>query len=137
MIRGFTCGAFDLLHPGHVLLLDWARAQCDYLIVGLHTNPTYDRPIDKAPPIQSVFERWIQLRSHWAVDEIIPYDTERDLENLLASLDLQVRVLGDDYATAPTFTGREICQTRGIQIRYAPRQHSYSSTDLRHRLRQG
>jgi len=135
MIRGFTCGTFDLFHPGHVLLLEWARTHCDYLLVGLQTNPTHDRPHDKEPPVQSMFERWIQLRAHRAVDEIVPYDTERDLENLLASLDLHVRFLGDDYATAKTFTGREICQSRGIQVMYAPRRHSYSSTELRRRLR--
>lgn len=137
MITGFTCGAFDLLHPGHILLLNWARTQCDHLIVGLHTNPTLDRPTEKELPVQSVFERWLQLQAVRSVDTIIPYDTERDLENLLASLDIQIRILGEDYITAKNFTGRDIGQKRGIKVLYAPRLHSYSSTELRNRLRKG
>ena len=82
---GFTCGAFDLLHPGHLHLLDWAKQHCDYLIVGLHTDPTIDRPTEKDRPVQSVFERWAQLNAVHSVDEIIPYETERDLRNLLAT----------------------------------------------------
>lgn len=137
MTTGFTCGAFDLLHPGHILLLEWARAHCDRLIVGLHTDPTLDRPDEKTRPIQSTFERWLQLRAVRSVDEIIPYDTERDLENLLASLDIQIRFLGDDYTTRKEFTGRAIGVQRGIAVLYAPRLHSYSSTELRNRLRLG
>lgn len=132
---GFTCGAFDLLHPGHLLLLEWARTRCDRLIVGLHTDPTIDRPTEKERPVQSVFERWLQLRAVRYVDEIIPYDTERDLENLLASLNIQTRFLGDDYAYHKDFTGREIGAKRGINVLYAPRHHLYSSTELRQRIR--
>jgi glycerol-3-phosphate cytidylyltransferase len=134
MVTGFTCGAFDLLHPGHILLLEWSRAHCDRLIVGLHTNPAIDRPDQKNRPIQSMLERWVQLRAVRYVDEIIPYDTEHDLENLIATLDIQVRFLGDDYAIKRDFTGRDIGTKRGISILYAPRLHSYSSTELRERL---
>ena len=137
MTTGFTCGAFDLLHPGHLFLLEWSRSHCDRLIVGLQTNPTIDRPDEKHPPVQSVFERWVQLRAVRYVDEIIPYDTERDLENLIASLDIQIRFLGDDYSLRKDFTGRAIGAKRGMNILYAPRHHSYSSTDLRARLQKG
>lgn len=134
MTRGFTCGAFDLLHPGHILLLEWARNHCDHLIVGLHTNPAIDRPQQKVVPVQSTAERWLQLRAVKYVDEIIPYDTELDLENLIGSLDIQVRILGDDYKGL-NFTGQDICTVKKISILYAPRYHSYSSTELRRRLR--
>lgn len=131
---GFTCGAFDLLHPGHLDLLEWSRHQCDYLVVGLHTNPTLDRPTEKESPVQTVFERWFQLKSVENVDEIIPYDTEHDLCNLLAMLNLNVRILGSDYINRPV-TGDDICRVRGIEIVYAPRLHTFSSTELRNRLR--
>lgn len=137
MTNGFTCGAFDLLHPGHLHLLEWARNRCDKLIVGLHTDPTIDRPATKESPVQTTFERWQQLKAVRAVDEIIPYDTEEDLINLLAILDIQIRFLGDDYLHVEPFTGQDICQQRNIEILYAPRKHSYSSTKLRRRLQQG
>ena len=131
---GFTCGAFDLLHPGHLHLLDWAKQHCDYLIVGLHTDPTIDRPTEKDRPVQSVFERWAQLNAVHSVDEIIPYETEHDLRNLLATQPITVRFLGSDYEHRGV-TGEDICIARHIDVLYAPRLHDYSSTEMRRRLR--
>lgn len=135
MIRGFTCGAFDLLHPGHLHMLSWAKTHCDYLVVGLHTDPTIDRPNHKHKPVQSTFERWSQLRALTCVDEVIPYDTERDLENLLATIDISVRILGSDY-NGRDITGHKICESRKISTIYTPRLHDWSSTELRQRTRQ-
>jgi glycerol-3-phosphate cytidylyltransferase len=132
--NGFTCGAFDLLHPGHVHFIHEARKQCDYLIVGLHTDPTIDRSGSKNKPIQTVFERYLQLDGLSCVDLIVPYDTERDLVNMMATLDIQVRFVGTDY-DGKKITGEDICGQRGIDILYIPRLHDFSSTSLRERLR--
>lgn len=132
-VMGFTAGAFDLCHPGHVLLIRAARNQCDKLIVGLHTDPTIDRPYTKEKPVQSSYERYVQLsgllREH---DEIIPYDTEGDLLNMLNSLKPQLRFIGSDYYCAE-FTGKDI---PGIKNIYVNRSHTHSSTELRARLRE-
>jgi glycerol-3-phosphate cytidylyltransferase len=133
--KGFTCGAFDLLHPGHIHFIHEARKQCDFLIVGLHTDPTIDRPESKNKPIQTVFERYLQLDGLSCVDLIVPYDTERDLTNMLATLDIQVRFVGTDYV-CKQITGEDICGQRGIDIVYIPRLHDFSSTSLRERLKQ-
>jgi glycerol-3-phosphate cytidylyltransferase len=132
--NGFTCGAFDLLHPGHVHFIHEARKKCDFLIVGLHTDPTIDRPGSKNKPIQSVFERYLQLDGLSCVDLIVPYDTERDLVNMMATLDIQVRFVGTDY-DGKKITGEDICGQRGIEVSYIPRLHDFSSTSLRDRLR--
>ena len=132
--NGFTCGAFDLLHPGHVHFIHEARKRCDFLIVGLHTDPTIDRPESKNKPIQSVFERYLQLDGLSCVDLIVPYDTERDLVNMMATLDIQVRFVGSDY-DGKKITGEDICDQRGIEVSYIPRLHDFSSTSLRERLR--
>jgi glycerol-3-phosphate cytidylyltransferase len=135
MITGFTCSAFDLLHPGHIVMLEECKNNCDYLIVGLHTDPTIDRPNDKQRPVQSVFERYVQLTGCKFVDKIIPYDTEKDLENMVATLPINIRFLGDEYKSVP-FTGKDICEYRGIKIFFnSPRIYSYSSTDLRKRAK--
>jgi len=132
---GFTCSAFDLLHPGHLVMLEECKNNCDYLVVGLHTDPTIDRPDTKQRPIQSTFERWVQLDSCRWVDKIIPYDTEKDLENLLSTLKIDVRFIGDEYREK-NFTGKNICEKRGIEIFYnAARLHSFSSTAMRNRLK--
>jgi glycerol-3-phosphate cytidylyltransferase len=133
--NGFTCGAFDLLHPGHVHFIHGARKKCDFLIVGLHTDPTIDRPGSKNKPIQSVFERYLQLDGLSCVDLIVPYDTERDLVNMMATLDIQVRFVGTDYERK-RITGEDICGQRGIDILYIPRLHDFSSTSFRERLKQ-
>jgi len=129
---GFVCGTFDLLHAGHVILLETIRKQCDYLKVGLQTNPHLDRP-EKNPPVQTIYERYIQLRALPAVDGIIPYDTERDLLNLLATQDINTRFLGDD-ASPTSYTGYGICMSRGIKVVFIPRLHTFSSSDLRERV---
>ena len=132
MIIGFTCGAFDLLHPGHIAMLAECREKCDYLIVGLHTDPSIDRQT-KNKPIQSTFERWMQLNACVHVSEIIPYDTEEDLVNLLATLDMKYRFIGADHIGG-YITGKDVCNKRGIEIIYNERYHNYSSSELRKRL---
>ena len=129
---GFTCSTFDLLHAGHVVMLEEAKRHCDYLIVGLQTDPTIDRP-DKNTPIQSVVERQIQLAAVKYIDEIVMYTTEQDLEDLLLTLPINVRIIGDEYKTRP-FTGKAICKDRGIKMVYNGRDHSFSSTSLRKRV---
>ena len=129
---GFTCSTFDLLHAGHVVMLEEAKRHCDYLIVGLQTDPTIDRP-DKNTPIQSVVERQIQLAAVKYIDEIVMYATEQDLEDLLLTLPINVRIIGDEYKTKP-FTGKAICKDRGIKMIYNGRDHSFSSTSLRKRV---
>lgn len=132
MVVGFTCSAFDLLHAGHVQMLREAKAQCDYLICGLQTDPTIDRP-NKNKPIQTVVERYTQLKAVGYVDEIIPYSTEQDLIDILSMYDIDVRVLGDEYRDVD-FTGKNICEKRGIQLYYNKRDHRFSSSDLRKRV---
>lgn len=125
---GFTCGAFDLLHAGHVLMLAEAKSQCEWLIVGLHTDPTIDRP-SKNKPIQSVFERYVQLKAVKYVDDIIPYDTEADLLSLLSNYHIDVRIIGEDYRDK-NFTGKDL----PIPVHFNKRKHNFSSTELRNRL---
>ena len=129
---GFTCSTFDLLHAGHVAMLEEAKHHCDYLIVGLQNDPTLDRP-DKNAPIQSIVERQIQLAAIKYVDEVVIYNTEQDLEDLLLTLPIDVRILGDEYKTKD-FTGKAIAKARGCKIIYNGRDHSFSSTSLRKRV---
>lgn len=126
---GITFSAFDLLHAGHVRMLEEAKMHCDYLIVGLQTDPTIDRP-EKNKPTQSVVERYIQLKACKFVDEIIPYTTEQDLEDILQALPIDVRVLGDEYKNS-NFTGREYCENMGIELVFNKRNHRFSSSGLR------
>lgn len=128
MTIGFTASACDLLHTGHIAMLEEAKTQCDYLVVGLHTDPTIDRP-EKNKPIQSTFERFIQLKGCKYVDDIIPYDTEGDLLNLLEILQPDVRIIGEEYRNK-YFTGKEL----PIPLYYNKRQHNYSTTSLRKRI---
>jgi glycerol-3-phosphate cytidylyltransferase len=130
---GFTCGTFDLLHAGHVAMLRECASQCDVLIVGLHTNPSIDRP-NKNAPIQSMYERYLQLESCKYVDKIIPYDTEQDLLNLLSIEKIDVRFLSEEYENT-NITGEDICDQRGIEIIYNSRKHNYSSSELRERMK--
>lgn len=129
---GFTAGAFDLLHPGHLFFLKSCAERCDQLIVGLHTDPTIDRP-SKNKPLQTVYERWYQLVSTQWVDQVVPYETEKDLENLLLTLDINIRFLGWDYIDQ-SITAKWVCDQRNIDINYIPRSHQWSSTELRGRL---
>lgn len=126
---GITFSAFDLLHAGHVKMLEDAKAQCDYLIVGLQTDPTLDRP-EKNRPTQTVVERYIQLKACKFVDEIVPYATEQDLEDILRSFKIDVRIIGEEYKEK-NFTGREYCEEKGIELYYNCRDHRFSSTSLR------
>ena len=132
---GFTCSTFDLLHAGHILMLAEAKQICDYLIVGLQTDPTIDRPDVKNKPVQSVVERYVQLSAVKFVDEIIVYDTEKDLEDLLMFLPINHRIIGEEYRDKP-FTGKNICEDRGINIIYNSRKHRFSSSELRQRTYQ-
>ena len=126
---GITFSAFDLLHAGHIKMLEEARRQCDYLIVGLQTDPTLDRP-DKNRPTQTVVERYIQLKGCRFVDEIVPYATEQDLEDILKSFKIDVRIIGDEYREKQ-FTGREYCESKGIAFYFNTRDHRFSSSSLR------
>jgi glycerol-3-phosphate cytidylyltransferase len=129
---GFTCSTFDLLHAGHVVMLEEAKRHCDYLIVGLQIDPTLDRN-HKNAPIQSIVERQIQLSAIKYVDEIVIYNTEADLEDLLLTLPINVKVMGEEYK-GKDFTGKQICKDRGIKLVYNGRDHSFSSTSLRKRV---
>jgi glycerol-3-phosphate cytidylyltransferase len=129
MRTGITFSAFDLLHAGHIKMLEEAKSKCDYLIVGLQTDPTLDRP-NKNKPIQTVVERYIQLKGCKFVDEIVPYATEQDLEDILKSFQIDMRIVGDEYAVKD-FTGRTYCEEKGIELYFNTREHRFSSTSLR------
>ena len=131
---GFTCSTFDLLHAGHITMLEEARRQCEFLIVGLQNDPTLDRPDEKNPPVQSLVERQIQLSAVKYVDEIVIYNTEEDLCDLLLTLPIDVRILGVEYSDSE-FTGRQICESRGIKCFFNKRDHSFSSSSLRNRVK--
>lgn len=126
---GITFSAFDLLHAGHIKMLEEAKRQCDYLICGLQTDPTLDRP-EKNKPVQTVVERYIQLKACSFVDEVVPYATEQDLEDILRSFHIDVRILGDEYKEK-NFTGRAYCEEKGIELYYNTRDHRFSSSGLR------
>jgi glycerol-3-phosphate cytidylyltransferase len=130
---GFTCSTFDLLHAGHITMLKEAKNQCEYLICGLQTDPTIDRPNSKNKPIQTLVERWIQLEAVKYVDEIVVYQTEKDLEDLFLTLNMDVRIVGEEYRNT-NFTGKDICEQRGIELYYNKREHSFSTTELRERI---
>lgn len=133
MIIGFTCSTFDLFHAGHIIMLKEAKQQCDYLIVGLQTDPTIDRPDTKNKPVQSMFERFVQLEACKYVDEVIPYSTEKELVDILLSYPINVRVLGNEYENK-NFTGRQECINLGIKFYFNKRNHSFSTTELRQRV---
>lgn len=130
---GITFSTFDLLHAGHIAMLADAKNRCDYLIAGLQTDPTIDRPDTKNKPVQSIVERQIQLAACRYVDEIVVYQTEKDLCDILLTLPIDVRILGIEYADKD-FTGKDICAHRMINIIYNSRDHSFSSSSLRKRV---
>jgi glycerol-3-phosphate cytidylyltransferase len=132
MIIGFTASAFDLLHSGHIMMLREAKQQCDYLICGLQIDPSIDRP-DKNKPIQSVVERHTQLSAVRYVDEIVPYLTETDLEDILEMYPIDIRILGEEYKDKD-FTGRDICKSREIKLYFNARDHRFSTSELRKRI---
>jgi glycerol-3-phosphate cytidylyltransferase len=131
-VIGLTCSTFDLLHSGHVMMLREAKSQCDYLIVGLQTDPSIDRP-EKNKPVQTIVERYVQLSAVKYVDEIVVYQTEQDLQDILEMFPIDVRILGEEYRDKD-FTGREICKKRGIQLHFNKRDHRFSSSGLRKRV---
>jgi len=126
---GFTASCFDLFHAGHIMMLREAKRQCEYLIVGLQTDPTIDRPT-KNKPVQSVFERFVQLDACKYVDEIVVYATEKDLMDILLSYPIDVRILGDEYKDKD-FTGKDI---KGMEFYFNTRKHSFSTSELRQRV---
>ena len=129
---GITFSTFDLLHAGHILMLAESKQICDYLIVGLQIDPSIDREA-KNKPVQSIVERYVQLKAVKFVDEIIVYQTEKDLEDLLMFLPISIRIIGEEYRDKH-YTGKEICEQRGIKIYYNERKHSFSTTELRKRV---
>lgn len=131
---GITFSTFDLLHAGHVKMLEEAKSVCDYLIVGLQLDPSLDRP-EKNSPSQSIIERYIQLKACKHVDEIVPYVTEQDLEDILRAFRIDVRILGEEYKDQP-FTGRSYCEEKGIAFYFNRRDHRFSSSGLRVQVKQ-
>lgn len=126
---GFTCSCFDLLHAGHIKMLQDARNQCDFLVIGLQSDPTLDRPLEKNKPIQSLEERRVQIAGIRYVDAIVDYSTEAELYNLLKELHPDVRILGTDWQNKP-FTGHQL----PIQIHWHIRNHPWSTSSLRERI---
>jgi glycerol-3-phosphate cytidylyltransferase len=127
--RGITASTFDLLHAGHILMLKEAKSVCDYLIVALQVDPTIDRPT-KNQPVQSFYERWVQLSAVRYVDEVIPYSSESELLTILQNYNIDIRILGDEYEHK-MFTGRDL----HMEYHYNKRTHGYSSTELRERIK--
>ena len=131
---GITFSTFDLFHAGHVKMLEEAKRQCDFLIVGLQLDPSIDRP-GKNKPVQGLVERYIQVKGCKHVDEIVPYVTEQDLEDILRSFKIDVRIIGEEYREKG-FTGKEYCSQKGIEIYYNARDHRFSSSGLRNEVKE-
>jgi glycerol-3-phosphate cytidylyltransferase len=130
---GITFSSFDLLHAGHVMMLKEAKKQCDYLIVGLQLDPSLERS-NKNAPAQSIIERYIQLKGSKYVDEIIPYVLEQDIQDILQSFKIDVRIIGEEYKSID-FTEKEYCTKKGIEIYYNSRGHRFSSSEIKTRLK--
>jgi len=126
---GITFSTFDLFHAGHIKMLEEAKSNCNYLIVGLQLDPSIDRP-EKNKPVQTIVERYVQVKSCKYIDEVVPYVTEQDLIDILSSFKIDVRIIGDEYINKD-FTGKEYCKTKGIDIYYNKREHRFSSSALR------
>ena len=129
---GFTCGAFDLCHAGHIQMLQEARGRCDYLICGLHVDPSAERE-SKSTPIQTIVERYIQLMAVKYVDEVVPYCTETDLLDIFTAFPIDIRIIGEEYKNVE-FTGKTLCRELGIEVYFNTRSHRFSSTNLRDQL---
>ncbi|MBN97476.1 MAG: glycerol-3-phosphate cytidylyltransferase [Flavobacteriaceae bacterium] len=130
---GITFSTFDLLHAGHIKMLEEAKRVCDYLIVGLQLDPSIDRA-EKNAPTQTIIERYIQLKGCIHVDEIVPYVTENDLLDILQSFKIDVRIVGDEYIEKQ-YTGRTYCEEKGIEVYYNSRDHRFSSSGLRKQVK--
>lgn len=133
-VVGITFSTFDLLHAGHIAMLREAKEQCDHLICCLQVDPSLDRP-EKNSPVQTLVERWTQLQGVKYVDEIIPYQSEQDVEDILQLFNIDIRIIGSEYKHGK-FTGRAICAARGIEIFFNKRDHRFSSSDLRERVKE-
>jgi len=129
---GITCSTFDLLHAGHIIMLEECKKYCDYLICALQVDPSVDRP-EKNKPIQSLVERYIQLDAVQYVDKIIPYNNEEELKTIFSSLDIDVRIIGEEYKDQ-NFTAKDICMKRNIRFVYNKRDHDFSTSSLRKRI---
>jgi len=129
---GITCSTFDLLHAGHIIMLEECKKYCDYLICALQVDPSTDRT-EKNKPIQSLVERYIQLDAVQHVDKIIPYNNEEELKTIFASLDIDVRIIGEEYKDQ-NFTAKDICMKRNIRFVYNKRDHDFSTSSLRTRI---
>jgi glycerol-3-phosphate cytidylyltransferase len=134
MKTGITFSTFDLFHAGHVKMLEEAKLQCDYLIVGLQLDPSIDRS-EKNSPSQSIIERYIQLKGSKHIDEVVPYVSEQDLEDILRSFKIDVRIIGEEYRNKK-FTGKEYCEEKRIEIFYNSRDHRFSSSELRTKVKE-
>lgn len=132
---GFNCSSFDLFHAGHVTMLKMEKEMCDYLKVALQVDPTIDRPGIKNKPCQTVYERYVQLQACKYVDEILVYETEADLLNLIQTQTIHIRFLSEEYKDRD-FTGKQYCIDNGIELFYHLRRHQYSSSELRNRVYQ-
>jgi len=130
---GFNCSSFDLFHAGHVTMLKMEKGMCDYLKVALQVDPTVDRPGIKNKPVQSVYERYVQLQGCKYVDEILVYETEEDLFNLIQTQIIHIRFLSEEYMDRD-FTGKQYCIDHNIELFFHPRKHKYSSTEIRNRV---
>jgi glycerol-3-phosphate cytidylyltransferase len=131
-IIGITCSTFDLLHAGHIIMLEECKKYCDYLVCALQVDPSLDRP-EKNKPIQSLVERYIQLDAVQYVDKIIPYNNEEELKTIFSSLDVDVRIIGEEYKDQ-NFTAKDICMKRNIRFVYNKRDHDFSTSSLRKRI---
>lgn len=131
-VVGITFSTFDLLHAGHIAMLREAKTQCDYLICGLQVDPSLERK-HKNTPVQTLVERWTQLQAVKYVDEIIPYQYENEVEDILKMFDIDVRIIGGEYKDGK-FTGRATCAARGIEIYFNKRDHRFSTSELRQRV---
>ena len=127
---GFTCSTFDLFHAGHIVMLQESKSLCDYLVCGLLTDPTIDRPDTKSKPIQTPFERYVQLSSCRYVDEVIPFETEQEIIDMVLSIQPDIRIVGEEYRDKD-HTGKGLCK-----VHYNKRKHSFSSTSLRKRVQE-
>jgi len=132
MKTGITFGAFDLCHAGHVLMFAECKQHCDYLIVGLQVDPSMEREL-KNTPVQSLYERYVQLNGIKYINEIIPYVYENEITQILSSRDIGVRFVGSDYI-GRDFTGKDYCSNKSIHIHYNNRDHGFSTTELRKRI---
>ena len=130
---GFNCSSFDLFHAGHVTMLKMEKELCDYLKVAIQVDPTVDRPGTKNKPVQSIYERYVQLQGCKYVDEILVYETEADLLNLIKTQTMHIRFLSEEYLNRD-FTGKQYCMDNNIELHYHKRQHTFSSSELRARV---